>query len=106
MNILMSDEIRYFRPHDNKLLSLRPSDMSDPSVTLQRYTKLKKYTIIIFYICVQYDQEWCIYKLEICRSHDETNIKINLGPSNARGYKDESSVKISRKKKKYLIFFT
>jgi hypothetical protein len=38
----MSDEIRYFQPDDDKLSSLKLSDMSDPSITLQRYTKQKK----------------------------------------------------------------
>jgi hypothetical protein len=52
----MSDEIGYFQPDDDKLSSLRPLDMSDPSVMLQRYTKQKNKNHI-FYICVQYDQE-------------------------------------------------
>jgi hypothetical protein len=63
--------------------------------------------IIIFYICVQYDQEWGVYKWEIYRSHDETNIKINLDSSKTRGYKDESFIyQNPKKKKKYLIFST
>jgi hypothetical protein len=77
--------------------------MSDPSITLQRYTKQKKNHN--FYICVQYDQEWGVYKWEICRSHDETNIKINLDSSKVWAYKDESFIRQKhKKKKKYLIF--
>jgi hypothetical protein len=37
----MSDEVRYFWPNDDKLLSLGLSNMFDPSVMLQRYTKQK-----------------------------------------------------------------
>jgi hypothetical protein len=92
MNSLMFDEVKYFWPDDDKLSSLIPSVMSDPSVTLQRYTKQKKLKITIFYICVQHNQEWGVYKWEICRSHDETNIKINLASSKAQAYKDESFI--------------
>jgi hypothetical protein len=44
MDILMSDEVRYFWPDDDKLSYLRPSDMSDSSIMLRRYTtqKIKK----------------------------------------------------------------
>jgi hypothetical protein len=50
IDILMSDEVRYFQPDDNKLLSLRPSDMNDPSITFQRYMKqtIKKPQFFIF----------------------------------------------------------
>jgi hypothetical protein len=44
----MSDEVWYFWPGDDKLSRLRPSDMSDPSITLQRYKKIKKSQIFIF----------------------------------------------------------
>jgi hypothetical protein len=37
----MFDEIGYFQPDDDKLSSLTLSDMSDPSITLHRYTKQK-----------------------------------------------------------------
>jgi hypothetical protein len=56
-------------------------------------------------MCVQYDQEWGAYKWKICRSHNETNIKINLKVTKV----NLSSVKISRKRKqkeKYVIFST
>jgi hypothetical protein len=106
INILMSDEIRYFWPNDDKLSSLRSSDMSDSSLTF-RDIQNKKLKITIFYICVQYDQEWGVYKWEICRSRDEINIKINLGSSKARAYKNESFIHQNRKKKiKNILFFT
>jgi hypothetical protein len=37
----MFNEVEYFWSDDNKLSSLRPLDKFNPSVTLQRYTKLK-----------------------------------------------------------------
>jgi hypothetical protein len=47
----MSDEIGYFQPDDDKLSSLRPLDMSDHSVMLQRYTKQKNKNHIFLYLC-------------------------------------------------------
>jgi hypothetical protein len=46
----MSDEVEYFQLDDDKLSCLRTSDISDPSVTLQRYTKqkIKKSQFFIF----------------------------------------------------------
>jgi hypothetical protein len=41
-----------------------------------------------------------VYKREIWRFHDETNIKINLGSSKIGAYKDESSIGKNPKKKK------
>jgi hypothetical protein len=47
-----------------------------------------------------------VCKWEICKSHDETNIKINLDSSKARVYKDESFIyQNPKKKKKNTLFF-
>jgi hypothetical protein len=86
--------------------SIKPSDMSDP---LSRFRNIqsKQLKTHIFHICVPYDQQWGVYKWEICRSHNQTNIKINLGSSKSRAYKDKSlSSKSKKKKRKRNIFFT
>jgi hypothetical protein len=44
----MFNEVGYFWPDDDKLSSLRPSDMSDPSITLQRYTKKSQFFIFVY----------------------------------------------------------
>jgi hypothetical protein len=41
-----------------------------------------------------------VYKLEIYKSYDETNIKINLDSSKVRADKDESFIRQNLKKKK------
>jgi hypothetical protein len=51
MNILVSYEVGYFRPKNNKLSTLRPSDMSNPSVTLQIYSKQKIKKLHFLYLC-------------------------------------------------------
>jgi hypothetical protein len=87
--------------------SIKSSDMSDP---LSRFRNIqsKQLKTHIVHICVPYDQQWGVYKWEICRSHNQTNIKINLGSSKTRAYKDKSfsrqNPKKKEKKKKY--FFT
>jgi hypothetical protein len=102
----MFDEVGYFQPNDDKLSSLRPSDMSDPPVTLQRYTKqkIKKSPFFIFvYIMIKdgvsISEKFIGLMMKPTSKSISTLLKLKLTKMNF------SSIKILKKRKECLIFF-
>jgi hypothetical protein len=106
MDILISDEVRYFRLDDDKLSSLKPSDMSDPSIMLQRYTKQKiknpQFFIFVYSMIrdrVSISEKFVGLTMKPTSKSISALLKLELIKTVL------SSNKISRKRKKYLVFF-
>jgi hypothetical protein len=106
MNILMFDEVGYFWLNDYKLPSLRPSDMSDPSVTPQRYTKQKKLKNHNFFIFVynMIKNGVSISEKFVCLMMKPTSKSISALLKLELTNMNLSSIKIPRKRKNTLFF--